>query len=85
MKEVVWFPTSGNLSEEYQKLGFEFAFMSANYEQCHTFVKCRDFLQDAVLWQLEGKKKSIYNFIYDPAKQPPIDLEKMRMLVRIKV
>lgn len=74
-----------NLAEIYQKSGLQFAFLSKPSEgsrQCHEYVKCRDFLGDAVFATLQNKGKSIYDFSFDPNLNPPIDLTRIRMLVR---
>ena len=70
------------LSEEYQPTGMYFAFLSTKNEMCHTWVKCRDFLQDAVRNQLTGKDDKIYGFCYLPKESPKIDLKKTRILVK---
>lgn len=83
-KEVVWFENSRSLSEIYQQTGFCFAFVSpprTGLKMCHEWVKCRDFLQDAVRSTLTGNSCSIYGFSFDPAVNPPVDLKKMRILV----
>lgn len=49
--------------------------------QCHEWVKCRDFLPDAVRTQITGNPCSIYGFTFNINKNPAIDLNKMRMLV----
>jgi len=69
-------------SEEYQVTGFHYAFMSANKEMCHHWVKCRDFLQDALRNQLTGRTDHIYNFSYAPGKDPKIETKKTLMLVK---
>lgn len=69
-------------SEEYQVTGIHYAFMSSDRKMCHHWIKCRDFLQDALRNQLTGRTDSIYSFRYDPVKDPKIDTETTRMLVR---
>lgn len=68
-------------SEISQLIQYKYAFMSKENKQCHTLVKCRDFLQDAVRNQLFGRKDGIYGFCYKPGIDPEIDVEQMRMLV----
>jgi len=75
------YPTK-SLSEEYQPTGMYFAFLSVKNEMCHTWIKCRDFLQDAVRNQLTGRNDSIYGFCYLPKEDPKIDLKKTRLLVK---
>lgn len=79
-----WFKQQGNLSEIYQQTGMLFAFISSpkdGSKVCHPWVKCRDFLHDAVRSQIVGKSCYIYGFRFDPKVNPKIDLKRMRMLV----
>jgi hypothetical protein len=69
------------LSEIGQPVGIKYAFLSTNNKQCHDWVKCRDFLHDALRNHISGKKDSIYGFTYDPASNPPLHLGCMRILV----
>ncbi len=81
-----WYPES-KLAEIYQDVDMKFAFLSSPMDgsrQCHTFVKCRDFLHDAVRAELLKGKCSIYQFEYISNENPPIDLHKTRMLVSMK-
>lgn len=77
--ELKPFNNPKSLSEIYQKTGFHFAFVSKNLEICHEWAKCRDFLHDAVKTQITGSPSNIYGFTFDKAKNPEIDLKKMRM------
>lgn len=82
--EVERFKNPKSLSEIYQQTGIIFAFMTSpknGYKACHEWVKCRDFLQDAVRTQLTGNACSIYGFKFDSKVNPPVDTCKMRMLV----
>jgi hypothetical protein len=83
-KKVVWFPTPKNLCEIYQKTGIHFAFVTApksGNKVCHEWVKCRDFMPDAVRTQITGKPSSIFGFTFNKGKNPPIDIAKTRVLV----
>jgi len=76
-----------HLSESYQTIGMQYAFLSSESDgsrQCHPWVKCRDFLNDALRGYLTGKEEHIYGFSYSLKDNPPIDLEEMRMLVKYK-
>jgi hypothetical protein len=64
--------------------GLEFAFVSAEGEQCHSFAYCKDFLQDAVWAQLRKKSTSIFGFMYEYGKNPPIDITNCRLAVRLR-
>ena len=84
LASVKWFKNPKNLNEIYQQTGTVFAFASLQKDslaQCHEWVKCRDFLPDAVRSQITGKKCSIYGFSFDTENNPNIDLDKIRMLV----
>lgn len=87
LTKVEWFKKSSiglGLNEIYQSTGIMFAFVSSPLNglcQCHEWVKCRDFLPDAAKSQVTNKKCSIYGFTFDPAKNPIVDLNKMRMMV----
>jgi hypothetical protein len=48
---------------------------------CHEWVKCRDFLHDAVRSQITRTPCAIYGFTFSSEKNPKIDLKKMRMLI----
>jgi hypothetical protein len=81
---VEWFKNPKSLSEIYQQTGMCFAFVSSpkdGRKACHEWVKCRDFLHDAVRSQIIKKPCSIYGFTFNHSINPPIDLKKMRMLV----
>ena len=71
-----------HLVEIYQVLGIQYAFLSPDNVQCHPWIKCRDFLHDALRCHITGKKEGIYGFSYNPGTNPPLDLEKMRMMVK---
>lgn len=71
-------------SEEYQITGFHYAFMSTDGKMCHHWIKCRDFLQDALRNQLTGRSDHIYSFNYVPGTDPPVDTKTTRMLVTRK-
>lgn len=82
--KVGWFPKLSNLCEIYQQTGMLFAFVSSPQKgllQCHEWVKCRDFLADAVRSQITNKPCSVYGFVFNTDKNPAIDLNKMRMMV----
>ena len=69
------------LDEIGQPTGIEYAFLSENNEQCHVWVKCRDFLNDALRSYFIGRPEQIYRFAYDPKVDPKLDINRMRMLV----
>jgi len=69
-------------NEEYQRTGFHYAFMSPDNKMCHGWVKCRDFLQDALRNQLTGRADEIYSFKYDPESDPEVATEQTSILVK---
>jgi hypothetical protein len=75
------YPTK-NYCEEYQVTGFHYAFMSTDNKMCHHWIKCRDFLQDALRNQLTGRSDQIYSFHYQPGKDPKVGTNTTRMLVK---
>lgn len=82
--KVQTYPNKG-YSEEYQITGFHYAFLSTPEDgsrMCHWWVKCRDFLQDALRNQLTGRNDQIYSFAYRPNEDPPVDTARTRMLVK---
>ena len=82
--KIDWFKKPKSLSEIYQQTGMCFAFVTSPSEGrrvCHEWVKCRDFLHDAVRVQLTKKPCVVFGFTFNTGVNPPIDLKKMRMLV----
>jgi hypothetical protein len=88
--EIEPFKSQGKeaLSEIYQKTGIQFAFATArpadkgSAKQCHEWILCRDFLNDAALAQHVNSHKGIYGFNFYPGTNPPVDFKNMRVLVR---
>ena len=73
------------LCEIGQVTGIHYAFVSPESDgskQCHHWIKCRDFLHDALRSHHTGKVENIFGFSYEPKTNPPLDLEKMRMLFK---
>lgn len=83
IKHVKWFNYKNSLSEIYQHFGmvFSFAKIGDTIEQSHPWVKCRDFLHDAVRTALTGKKSSIYGFTYAKGVNPDIHTDKTVLLL----
>lgn len=73
--------------EVYQDSDLKFACCQISKEdktirQLHDFVKCRDFLNDALIATKQGKKsKVIYGFSFDGNKNP-MNLKRFEMLLR---
>lgn len=79
--DIKWFSTKNSISEIGQPLCLKFAFVNENLEQTHPLIKCRDFLHDVVKSYLTKSKISLYNFDYDPNKNPPLYPNRTLMLV----
>lgn len=75
--EIVWLKDKPSLSQIYSS-GPEFCFVSEKNQQCHPFVMCKDFLNDAIYGCLHNKSASIYGFTYNTSS-PPISFEKTRL------
>lgn len=80
--EVEFFKHKSYLCEAGQPTGIHYAFLSADNKQCHQWIKCRDFLNDALRNQISDKVDEVFGFSYNPKQNPPLDLGKMRMMVK---
>ncbi len=79
-KKLIWSNQKSSLNQIYSK-GMECALCSPKDEQCHPFVMCKDWLQDAIWAFLHKKQASIYGFSYSPDKNPALDLDTIRLVV----
>jgi hypothetical protein len=73
-----------NYSEIGQSILMKFAFAQVNgkkIKQMHHWVKCRDFLGDALYSQAQGKPYQIYGFCFDPTKHK-IPTNKTYLLIK---
>jgi hypothetical protein len=61
--------------------GLEYALVSPNYEQCHDFVRCKDFLHDIIYSTLNNSWFEVYKFKYNPVIDPNPCLDKVRLLL----
>jgi hypothetical protein len=82
-QKVKSFEHSQSLCEIYS-VGFQMAFVSEEFEQCHPWVLCKDFLTDSLWATFNTDKVRIYGFEYNPADHPLISLDPVRILVRNK-
>ena len=88
-KEIIefkWFTDKQALSEIYQSVDMKFALAGKNDNiimQAHPWVKCRDFLHDAIRSQITGIESLIYGFNYDPNddKFPKISTDKTLLFI----
>lgn len=78
--KIEWFTQKQNLSEIYSS-GMQYSLVNQDGKQCCPFCHCKDYFQDAVWATLHGKSTSIYGFSFDPATNPPLDMENTRMLL----
>jgi len=72
--EIKWLPTKNSKPCQIYSTGLEFCFINDEKEQCHEFVYCKDFLQDAIHAFLNDRVATIYSFKYDPKKMPALCL-----------
>ena len=79
--DINWMADRAGIAQIYSQ-GLEYAFVSEDGRQCHPFVYCKDFLQDAVWGQLHNKAAGIYGFSFNPAAMPPVYLERFTILLR---
>jgi hypothetical protein len=70
--EIEWLKGSTSHIGQVYNSGMEYAFVSDDMKQCHSFIYCKDFLQDAVWGNLHKKKAGIFGFTYDPKGKPPL-------------
>lgn len=81
--KVTFWKKNKYLCEIGQQVGMKYAFLSPDNKQCHQWIKCRDFLHDALRNFINGKQeKEIFGFSYDPKVNPALTMDRMRMLVR---
>lgn len=73
-------PENAKILQIYSK-GLEYALVSADYEQCHPFVWCKDFLHDVMYGTLHNKWFEIYKFKFDPTVDPAPCLDRSRLLL----
>jgi hypothetical protein len=78
--EITWLRRKLELREVYE-MGLEFSFVSQDWRQCHPWVHCKDYLQDAVSSTHHNKAIECYGFEYDPKKWPPVYLGRTRVAV----
>jgi hypothetical protein len=84
MNKIEFFPKA-KLAEIYQTSGVQFSFITTpanGNKQCHPWVKCRDFLHDAIRAYITKEAVEVYNFEYDRKINPPIDLRRTRLIVK---
>lgn len=79
-REIKWHPKTRKISQVPSE-GLEFAFLTENYRQIHQLVWCKDFMQDAIYGHMNNKKVSIFGFMYDPEVDPPIYMDKTRIML----
>lgn len=61
----------------------QYAFVSRDGEQCHKFVRCRDYLQEILWGNVKKHHTSKYNVKHHIGKNPPVDYSKCRIAIRI--
>lgn len=73
-------PAQSKILQIYSK-GLEYALVSHDYEQCHPFVWCKDFLHDVIYASVNDKWFEVYKFRFNPASDPVPCLDRIRLLV----
>ncbi len=81
IKVALW-EKKQHLCEIGQATGIQYSFLSSDNKQCHMWIKCRDFLHDALRSYITGKKEDIFGFSYELGVNPPLDTDNMRLMVR---
>lgn len=83
-RRIKWYESKRrnlNILQIYKK-GLEFSFVSGEYEQCHEFLFCKDFLQTIIFSNIRNKPINIFNFMYNPERNPRIHTDELRILFR---
>jgi hypothetical protein len=80
MKVAKWFTKHYTLAQTFDT-GIQYAFLSADNEQCFPLVTCKEFLIDAVHALIHNKPTFLYGFTYSIANNPPICLDPCRLLL----
>ena len=84
LKQVTWFNKKRNLSEIYQSFDMKFSFASTEGNellQCHNWVKCRDFLHDAVRTMLTEQESNIFGFKFAKGLNPNISMDNIKFFL----
>jgi hypothetical protein len=79
-REVTWHPKTKKLAQIANE-GLEYAFVSKDYRQIHQLVWCKDFMQDAIHGHINKSATHIYGFSYDPKLDPPISMDRTRIMI----
>lgn len=79
-RNIDWHVTQELLNQVYRS-GLEYAFVSRNFKQVCPFVYCKDFLHDALQGHLNGIRRKIHGFLYDPNKHKPICTDRLRLII----
>jgi hypothetical protein len=81
-RKIKWqpVPIQSKILQIYAK-GLEYALVSDNYEQCHEFVWCKDFLHDVYYSTINNKEFNLYKFSYCPQHMPKPCLKEARILL----
>ncbi len=81
-RKIKWqpVPVQSKILQIYAK-GLEYALVSDNYEQCHEFVWCKDFLHDVYYSTINNKEFNLYKFSYCPYYSPKPCLKEARILL----
>ena len=78
-KAIKWCDDSLYLREGV-KTGIEMSFVSPDNQQCTPFFHCKDYLQDAIFNYIHSSEKEINGFKYNPLVNPPLSMDKTKIL-----
>ena len=79
--KIKWLNSPISAASQIYDSGLEYCLINKEHEQCHPFVFCKDFMQDAIHGYLNNKKASIYGFNYNPDKMPKLSFDKTRLII----
>lgn len=78
---IEWLKNPNKGIAQIYSSGLEYALVNDKLQQCHDFVFCKDFIQDAVHGSLHNHTASIYGFSYNPKTQPALSFDKIRVVL----
>ena len=80
-KIITGFKNPLSLNEVYSSNQWKFSFLAKNGEMAFQWVMCKDYLHDAIHAQIYNKQISVYGFRFTPGVNPPINLNKVQLLM----
>lgn len=80
-QEIIWKDIKTNKVLQLYNKGLEYCLLSDNYEQCHQFVWCKDYLHDVIYSKINNKPIKIFNFCFDPKKNNNPSIKKIKLCI----